>query len=74
MWFLVSLLLATGSANILPVQVKYEREYIKETKIEVQIPIFNIVKKRKTKKGSDNLKSVNQSCGKTKITVVSSMQ
>ena len=38
----------------------------RKTKIADQIPIFNIVQKRKTKKGNDNLKSVVQSCGETK--------
>lgn len=75
MWFLVSLLLATGNANILPVQVKHESDKITETKNEnrVQILIFNIVQKQKTKKGNGNLKSVIQSCGKKEIEVVSSM-
>ena len=38
----------------------------KETKIEVQIPFFNVLWNRKTKSGINNLNYVFQSCVKTK--------
>ena len=67
MWFPASLLLPTGSTNILPVQVKYESDNITETKNENRSwnPDFQY-RTKKAKKGNDNLKSVVQSSGKMK--------
>ena len=72
MWFIASLFLATGSANIRPVQVKYEIENITETRNENLSSISDFQYRTKTKdekRKSDNLKSVVQSSGKTKIEV-----